>query len=597
MATEYKLSYTGNEINQKLGKIDGLIQTEEKLTDEIAVERSRINNIIAHNNDTSGNSELLDLRVDHEGNIHSSAGDAVRYQTNKIYNDVDILYPYAYIKEQLFEYGTLYKDANVVRYENSNIVIRTVSKTSIHLKKDDVIYGANGISIRVILNVDGVLSQQNYFEGAYTLPSDGEYYFAIKYTDDREILSKEEILSLFYIISKKDASLYNGICEKTQADIIDILSPYTYLSEAAFESGTMWTENNRIYYQNDSTVIRTVRDSYFSLKKGDCVTVADDVIYRIITEIDGVFSSYGYTNENYTISEDANCYFAIRYKDHREITSIVDLLSKFIIKKREYVEYDQNNTLPSINNEAKSIFAVMSYNVGRWYNGSGQIVPSEKYEEFLSLQSNIIDRYKPDVLCLQEYGEYISDAESAKANLLANRYHFIETAYATTTYDGKAICTNRELKDAINISFTTTDGSLIRNYEKAYVYMNGRKVCVISAHLSTVDNTKIDNVNDLINAVANEEYFIICADTNIDCNNTDSALYQNTLQKFVNLDYKLCNGGEFGTFNTHEETNAAIDNIITSANINIKSVIMDNQKAGLVDGTDHYPIIAYIEVF
>lgn len=41
-------------------------------------------NIVAHNNDTNGNTELIDLRVDYEGKIHPSAGVALRYQIDKI---------------------------------------------------------------------------------------------------------------------------------------------------------------------------------------------------------------------------------------------------------------------------------------------------------------------------------------------------------------------------------------------------------------------------------------------------------------------------------------------------------------------------------
>lgn len=49
---------------------------------------AQIANIVAHNNDTDGNTELIDMRVDHEGNTHTSAGEAVRSQIDKISNDI-----------------------------------------------------------------------------------------------------------------------------------------------------------------------------------------------------------------------------------------------------------------------------------------------------------------------------------------------------------------------------------------------------------------------------------------------------------------------------------------------------------------------------
>ena len=79
MATEYKLSYTGSEVNKKLGKIDGLVEAEERLTTEIAVERARINTFTAlGEGSTTGDAELQDIRVGWNGTTYSNAGNAVR---------------------------------------------------------------------------------------------------------------------------------------------------------------------------------------------------------------------------------------------------------------------------------------------------------------------------------------------------------------------------------------------------------------------------------------------------------------------------------------------------------------------------------------
>ena len=44
---------------------------------------ARVDNIIVHNNDTEGNTELIDMRTDSAGNTHTSAGEAVRTQVKK----------------------------------------------------------------------------------------------------------------------------------------------------------------------------------------------------------------------------------------------------------------------------------------------------------------------------------------------------------------------------------------------------------------------------------------------------------------------------------------------------------------------------------
>lgn len=51
---------------------------------EIAVERARIDNLVANNNPTEGNSELIDIRVDVNGKTYNTAGGAVRANGQKI---------------------------------------------------------------------------------------------------------------------------------------------------------------------------------------------------------------------------------------------------------------------------------------------------------------------------------------------------------------------------------------------------------------------------------------------------------------------------------------------------------------------------------
>lgn len=91
MATEYKLPYTGSEINSKLGKIDGLVEAEERLTNEIATERARINQITSlSEGSTTGDAELIDIRTGADGVTYDNAGDAVRTQLNAKLNKSDI---------------------------------------------------------------------------------------------------------------------------------------------------------------------------------------------------------------------------------------------------------------------------------------------------------------------------------------------------------------------------------------------------------------------------------------------------------------------------------------------------------------------------
>lgn len=52
---------------------------------------ARIDNIIAHNNDTEGNTELVDIRLGSDNKTYASAGEAVRTQINYLKTDLDNL--------------------------------------------------------------------------------------------------------------------------------------------------------------------------------------------------------------------------------------------------------------------------------------------------------------------------------------------------------------------------------------------------------------------------------------------------------------------------------------------------------------------------
>ena len=57
-------------------------RADKKARADIRALGARVDNIIAHNNDTEGNSELIDIRTGADGTVYPNAGNAVRTQNN-----------------------------------------------------------------------------------------------------------------------------------------------------------------------------------------------------------------------------------------------------------------------------------------------------------------------------------------------------------------------------------------------------------------------------------------------------------------------------------------------------------------------------------
>ena len=80
-----------NNINQNIDEVTANISL--RITTEAEEINSRVDNIITHNNDTEGNSELIDIRTGRNGRVYSSAGTAIRNQMGEIQDALVYLEP------------------------------------------------------------------------------------------------------------------------------------------------------------------------------------------------------------------------------------------------------------------------------------------------------------------------------------------------------------------------------------------------------------------------------------------------------------------------------------------------------------------------
>ena len=296
-------------------------------------------------------------------------------------------------------------------------------------------------------------------------------------------------------------------------------------------------------------------------------------------------------------------------------------LSPTIEKFRRYTIQEEFSMKESFGeNETKAVFSFMTYNVGDWYEGAWRdedktgIIPADEsiYQKYMALHESILKRYSCDFVCFNEYSDKMCMSRHIQADEFVGQFYPYLEKGAMIERDGvwNVIASKRKLNNVTTGFYQNTEPGMTRSYTKGYVFLNGRKVCIICTHFSSTLEIAALNAQEMLEVVANEDYFILCGDFNCNVFNKESeVLYKNILGVFSDAGYKLCNGGEKGDFLTLGDTelDSGGDIIVTSSNIVIKSVLADQQKVeasvainaknGFVKRIDHIPLIAYLEIF
>lgn len=233
---------------------------------------------------------------------------------------------------------------------------------------------------------------------------------------------------------------------------------------------------------------------------------------------------------------------------------------------------------------------IMTYNVQRFRERNAR----------QDMQEEIINKYLPDVIGLQEIGS--KTMPSLGAEIFADYpYQFIGNESNNT-----GIVSKSELS---NPTFTayTSKASETRGYEKAYITVNGKQIAIFNTHLELISSGEPHSAQakELFDALQEEERFVALGDFNVECHDTSDSEYTSVVKQFIDAGYNMVNWKKafVDTWFNGQTFESSIykypcDNIITSANININDVVFDSTKNDYVtsNGIDHIPVIAYLSV-
>lgn len=240
---------------------------------------------------------------------------------------------------------------------------------------------------------------------------------------------------------------------------------------------------------------------------------------------------------------------------------------------------------------------VANYNVGGWFIGSGTNVPTDRKADYIALQKAILSAVNADVLCFQEFWDtFCADGTTAES-VIGEYYTSIGKTRTTSQWNGHAIATKGFPISGYRSYDFVNATTYAPSYEKAYITVGGKRICIVNCHLcTTAAGKKPEQSQEVFEALANEEYFICMGDYNVLLEQYDTVIKQ-----YIDAGYNSAQWTEkFGMFYTYYATNSTsgtigvTDQIFTSPNIEITNVFTNDIKLndGLNDKIDHIPLIA-----
>lgn len=253
--------------------------------------------------------------------------------------------------------------------------------------------------------------------------------------------------------------------------------------------------------------------------------------------------------------------------------------------------------------ESGTMLSLMTYNVGQWYIGNRDRVPTDKKTEYYSLQYDTFANNPVDVLFLQEYLNSWCVDDSPASDFLSPFFDHQEITNPQG-YVGHSICTaNIALSNYLSHNFTTNKGAY-PTFESAEIVVGGKTITIINTHNDYSLSYQVQEVTDLLDFLDGLNYFILAGDFNIDLSvqETTGDQYQNSVQRFLDAGYHVgnCVVSWIPTyFGSASPTGGKYtDQIVTSSNIDIVSLRAYTAKLtdGIGDKIDHIPLIAELEI-
>jgi glycerophosphoryl diester phosphodiesterase len=401
---------------EKSERIAELAEEKSERIAEIAVERERINNIAAlPSGSTTGDAELIDIRVGADGKTYPSAGSAVRGQvTNLNYANKGEYY----LNDANFELGSIGFLEDRWQYYNSNSRVRTKQGVTYHLNVGDHVSLSNYSNARYYLgwiNGDGEYKSVGWLMSDYTITEEGDYAFLlsnITETTQDDIYALFNLLSVHFQRTDVTLSVFNDPADasvvgsrfKSIEDTVDKATNIIYgaedFSSDQFEMGYYYGVNVGEPLRFDSSANRfcNKRGTSFHFKKGTILHIKTSVVdasgscfWLHTLDSDGMWASTSSViTHDYVIPSDGNYCISFRKVEEGAISSISDYLETVSYEHDLASAISQSNYNGFIVDNSYSLpFSAMA----GWFNTAGNVetpdaTKKEKYTTIIPIPAS-----------------------------------------------------------------------------------------------------------------------------------------------------------------------------------------------------------------